>query len=179
MCLKQQVYLGLGSNLKNPSRQLATATKHISHLPNTVILNMAPWYKTAPWGVTDQPDFLNTVVVIRTALKPLQLLRHIKIIEYRLMARETKLKWHSRTIDIDILYYPKTPFKRHSLTLPHTHLTERCFVLRPLLDINPKQLPATVTHGYPTAKKRCPKLIKQKNALELNAIDRIISIQNR
>lgn len=175
MSHKKHVYLGLGSNLKNPPRQLTAAIKHINRLPDTAIMKMAPWYRTAPWGVTQQPDFLNTVLLINTALKPLQLLRHIKIIEYRLMARQAKQRWHSRIIDIDILYYPKAPFKRPKLTLPHAHLAERCFVLRPLLDINPSQLPAAVSFGYPSAKRRCQNLIKQKNTLEHHAIERIIS----
>lgn len=134
---KQNCYLGLGSNLENPSKQLRHAICHLSALPQTEFIRSAPWYVTKAWGVTNQGDFVNTAVHIKTALTPMALLKHIKTIEYRLMHRQPNKKWHARNIDIDILLFGKLQYHRQQLTIPHPLLDQRCFVIAPLMHLSP------------------------------------------
>ena len=137
------VYLGLGSNRDRPQRQLSIAVNHISRLKDTYFINSAPRYRTKAWGVTNQPDFINTVIAIKTR------------------------------IDIDILYYADKPFYRPALQLPHTLMAHRCFVLRPLLDINPARLPRTVKQVMTVKKTHCLPLPRQRNVLENNKIQHL------
>ena len=174
MSSDHRVYLGLGSNLNKPRRQLTRAAGHISRLPATRLIQSAPRYRTRAWGVTDQPDFINTVIVICTRLKPLALLKHIKTIEYRLMGRQHKQRWHSRCIDIDILYYEAHPFHRVQLQIPHKFMSQRCFVLRPLLDIQPKQLPRTVKRTLVLQKSCCRPMTPLISRLENNKMQQIL-----
>lgn len=169
-----RVYLGLGSNQDQPPKQITTATKHIASIANTRIIKVAPWYKTKPWGVTDQADFINTVIAIKTGLSPLALLKQIKRIEYQLMTRQINQRWHSRCIDIDILYYENRPFVRQQLQLPHLFLAERCFVMRPLLDIKPQRLPLAAKRAMMLNKSCCHNLQHQRNTLESKKIQQII-----
>ena len=168
-----RVYLGLGSNLKQPHRQLSLACHHINRIPDTRLIQFAPRYQTKAWGVTDQADFINTVVAINTRLTPLALLKHIKTIEYRLMGRTVNQRWHSRCIDIDILYYAGKPFKRPQLRLPHPFIAARCFVLRPLFDLYPIDLPLTVRKAITLKKNHCLPMTAEKNRLENNTIQKI------
>ncbi len=131
-------YLGLGSNLNNPAKQLNKAIEHLSALPNTTIISSATWYVSKAWGVTDQNDFINTAIHIKTPLSPLALLKAIKIIEYRLMQRPANPKWHARNIDIDILLYEKRQYHRPQLIIPHPLIAQRCFVAAPLLQLAPE-----------------------------------------
>lgn len=131
-------YLGLGSNLNKPIQQIKQAIFHIAQLPKTTLINSAPWYQSKAWGVIEQNDFINTVIQINTLLPPLALLKAVKIIEYRLMQRQVNLKWHARIIDIDLLIYGHKQLNRPELTLPHPHLKDRCFVIEPLMSLQPK-----------------------------------------
>ncbi len=133
----QSCYLGLGSNLNNPIKQLNTAIIHIDNLPHTEFIQSATWYQSKAWGVTDQNDFINTVIEIQTCLTPLALLKAVKTIEYRLMQRQATIKWHARTIDIDILLYGKISLNRKQLIIPHPLIAERSFVVQPLLQLKP------------------------------------------
>lgn len=136
-------YLGLGSNLNQPIKQLHVAIEHIKRLPKTQFIQSATWYQSKAWGVTEQADFINTVVEVQTSLSPLALLKGIKIIEYRLMLRQVNAKWHARTIDIDILLYGQDQLNRKELTIPHPLIAERAFVSLPLLELEPI-LPVTL-----------------------------------
>jgi len=170
-----RVYLGLGSNQNVPQRQITLAIKYISQLTNTQILKFAPRYQTKAWGVTNQPDFINTVLVINTQFKPLALLKKLKIIEFRLMGRTVKQRWHSRCIDIDILYYANKPYQRAQIQLPHPYMSQRCFVLRPLLDTDPTQLPLAVKQVIKLRKTCCLLGQQQNNQLENNKSSRIMA----
>jgi len=130
-------FLGLGSNLDQPIKQLKTAIKHLGNLPKTRYIQSASWYQSKAWGVAKQNDFINTVVEIHTSLTPLALLKAIKIIEYRLMQRQANKKWHARKIDIDILLYGCQKLNRKQLTIPHPLIAERSFVSVPLLQLKP------------------------------------------
>lgn len=134
----QLCYLGLGSNTGRRFRQLNLAIKHIDRLHQTNFIESAPWYESAAWGIEDQPNFLNTVIKITTGLTPLKLLAELKKIEYRLMSRKPNLRWHSRNIDIDILMYGKQVINKPQLKVPHPFISERCFVVAPLMHFKPQ-----------------------------------------
>ncbi|GAB3692764.1 2-amino-4-hydroxy-6-hydroxymethyldihydropteridine diphosphokinase [Spirosoma flavus] len=96
----------------------------------------SPLYETAPWGVADQPAFLNQVIRVETALEPEDLLKQTQAIEEEL-GRVRKEKWGARVIDVDILYYDHLVWQSFTLTLPHPYLHQRRFTLVPLADVAP------------------------------------------
>ncbi len=131
------VYLGLGSNLAHPRRQLARALRSIGRLPGTRIVAVSPNYVSAPLGVDDpQPDYLNSVVVVRTRLGPHALLSALQRIERAQLRRRTRRN-APRTLDIDVLLFGRRRIRSSRLTVPHPRMHERAFVLRPLGDIHP------------------------------------------
>ena len=131
----QIVYLLLGSNLGNRKEILDKAINLLSQKVGVIILRSKD-YETAPWGVTNQPDFLNLVVSIQTKLKPLQILEITQSIENQL-GRIRKEKWGARLIDIDILFYGNEIIDEPNLKIPHPLLQERDFALSPLAEIAP------------------------------------------
>ena len=93
-------------------------------------------YRTPPWGVTDQPAFINAVIVVATSLEPHALLARVQNVERALgRDRARERRWGPRPIDIDILAYGDLTLRAPDLTLPHPHLFERAFVLLPLAEI--------------------------------------------
>jgi 2-amino-4-hydroxy-6-hydroxymethyldihydropteridine diphosphokinase len=133
----QLCYLGLGSNLNNPQRQLRQAIRHLNRLSHCQVIASSDWLQSKAWGVTDQPDFINAVIAVRTRMTPLALLKALKIIEYRVMNRQVNARWHSRVIDLDILLYGQHQLNRPQLQIPHPLIAERCFVWAPLLTLKP------------------------------------------
>lgn len=132
------VYLGLGSNLSNPKSQIEIACQHLSNHPAITILKQAPLYQTPAWGVTEQPDFINSALSITTQLTATELLEVAKDIEYHKMGRQANKRWHQRLIDIDILLYGQQTICQKGLTIPHPHIAERWFVILPLMTLNPE-----------------------------------------
>jgi 2-amino-4-hydroxy-6-hydroxymethyldihydropteridine diphosphokinase len=132
---KKTVFLALGSNLGDRRINLRSAIAALC--PQVNVLAESPIYETPPWGVTDQPEFLNMVVQGETRLKPAALLKHIKAIETRL-GRTATVRYGPRVIDLDILFYGELTLSTPGLTIPHPHLHERAFVLVPLADLAPE-----------------------------------------
>lgn len=132
----KEVYLLLGSNLGDSKKKLSDALKIIEEKLGSVIRSSS-LYQTAAWGKTDQPDFINQVVCLRTKLPPRQLLEQILVIENQL-GRIRAEKWSSRTIDIDILFYGDLIVQEKDLIIPHPFLHLRKFTLLPLCEINPE-----------------------------------------
>ncbi len=132
------VYLGLGSNLHKPRRQLARALKHLRDLPRTCLQNRSKIYRTTPFGVKAQPHYLNMVIGLKTSLAPHVLYRLCKDIEHK-QRRIHKKTWGSRSIDIDVLLYGQRTIRHQKLNIPHPHLTKRDFVIVPLLELAPDQ----------------------------------------
>jgi 2-amino-4-hydroxy-6-hydroxymethyldihydropteridine diphosphokinase len=98
-------------------------------------------YQTPPWGVTDQPPFVNAVIAVATRLNPLDLLKRAMACERALGRDRTReRRWGPRTIDIDLLAYDDVELHDAELTLPHPRLFERAFVLVPLAEIAPDQV---------------------------------------
>ena len=151
--IKHLTYLGLGSNLKQPARQLRRAIVWLQRQQGIQVLNSSPWFHSQAWGVSDQPDFINAVVAITTTQSPMTLLKTIKKIEYRLMQRLPEQRWHARCIDIDILLYGQQRINRPELKIPHPLITSRCFVLHPLLLLQP-ELPTDLKKRVTIHRKR-------------------------
>lgn len=128
-------YLQLGTNLGDRLDLLYQAAQAIARRCGEVV-ETSPVYETAAWGVTEQPDFLNQVLTVRTDLEPQVLLDTVLAIE-RELGRERVQRWGSRLIDIDILYYGDTVLNTPQLSLPHPWLHRRRFVLVPLVDLAP------------------------------------------
>ncbi|HUH99068.1 MAG TPA: 2-amino-4-hydroxy-6-hydroxymethyldihydropteridine diphosphokinase [Anaerolineales bacterium] len=127
-------YLALGTNLGDRPANLRAALDSLP--PEVRIVAESKIYLTPPWGVEDQPSFLNMAVKCETALGPEALLKRLKQGEVRL-GRQPSFRWGPRLIDIDILFYDELIFKSGTLTIPHPHLQERAFVLVPLAEIAP------------------------------------------
>jgi len=127
-------FLALGSNLGDRIANLRAARFALP--PSVVIRRSSPIYETPPWGVTDQPAFLNRVLEAETDLEPEPLLAYLKWIETGL-GRTPSERWGPRLIDIDILFYDDLILDLPRVTIPHPHLHERAFVLVPLADIAP------------------------------------------
>lgn len=128
------VYLAIGSNLGDRSGNLLAAVRNLE--PVVTVLRCSPVYETSPWGYTDQPDYLNQVIMAETDLSPGDLLVHLKRIELDL-GRKESFRYGPRSIDIDILFYDDQIVYLQKLTIPHPSINERAFVLVPLADIAP------------------------------------------
>jgi 2-amino-4-hydroxy-6-hydroxymethyldihydropteridine diphosphokinase len=128
----QTVYLALGTNLGERTVNLRRAIQSLP--PAVTVLAESPVYETPPWGVTDQPNFLNMALKGETRLVPLELLKRLKQLESEL-GRVPSVHYGPRLIDMDILFYADLVLEAPELTLPHPRLHERAFVLVPLNDI--------------------------------------------
>jgi 2-amino-4-hydroxy-6-hydroxymethyldihydropteridine diphosphokinase len=133
-------YVGLGSNLAHPRRQLARAIGAIRRLPGVRLLAASPNYASAPVGTSlAQPDYVNAVVAIRTARPPRALLSALHAIErrQRRRRRDEMRRNAPRTLDLDLLVYGGRRLASPRLAIPHPRMHERAFVLRPLADLAP------------------------------------------
>lgn len=127
-------YLGLGSNLGDRLANLRAAVKALA--PQVEVLAQSAVYETPPWGVENQPAFLNMTVKGQTDLDPMQLRDQVKKIE-RELGREPQYHWGPRLIDIDILFYDDLIVDTPGLVIPHPFVHKRGFVLLPLETIAP------------------------------------------
>lgn len=132
-----RVFLGLGSNEGELDANVRRAIAELKKLDGTAVLKCSTFIETAPWGVTNQPGFLNVVIEIRTRLEPHELLSAVKRIEWELGRRPT-YRWGPRVIDIDILVYGHRSVNTADLVIPHKHCTQRDFVMEPLREIAPE-----------------------------------------
>ena len=130
------VYLGLGANLGDRQENLAQAVKALDAGPELSVLRTSGIYKTAPWGLTGQPDFFNMVAEISTTLTPQQLLDRVKGLEQEL-GRDPGPRFGPRLIDVDILLYGDTVVDEPDLHIPHASLHLRAFALVPLAELAP------------------------------------------
>ena len=139
-CVKQhatgRAFIALGSNLDNPQAQLLKAFEEINALPQTRVLARSALYRSAPVGYSEQPDFINAVAEVETALAPHELLDALLEIE-RQRGRNRTFRNAPRVLDLDVLLYDDLVCHEDGLTLPHPRMHERAFVLQPLLEIAP------------------------------------------
>ena len=129
-----QVYLGIGSNKNHPYFRINTVLKQINRIKSTNIVKKSSLYVTRPLGPQAQPDFINSVIEIRTNLKPIELLDELQNLE-KLHNRKRTKRWGPRSMDIDILIYNKLIMNTDKLVIPHPGLEYRDFVLIPLDEI--------------------------------------------
>ncbi|HHX95428.1 MAG TPA: 2-amino-4-hydroxy-6-hydroxymethyldihydropteridine diphosphokinase [Clostridia bacterium] len=140
-------YLSLGSNVGSRAANLHRALELLKN-ESIVIDALSSIYETEPWGVPDQPMFLNMVARLKTTLNPKELLRVLLAVEKQ-MGRERLLRWGPRIIDLDILLYDNEVIHDRELEIPHPRMVERAFVLVPLLEVNPD---VTLPDGTPLKK---------------------------
>ncbi len=131
----ERVFVGLGANLGDAEQTLRLAVAQISQLPTTRLVELSPFYRTAPVDAAG-PDYTNAVVEIRTQLQPAELLQALHGIEAE-HGRQRPYRHAPRTLDLDLLLYGQRVSDEPLVTLPHPRLHQRAFVLRPLLDIAP------------------------------------------
>lgn len=131
------VYLGLGANLNAPRKQIHAAVAALKALKDVEFVCVSHDYASKPMGPQDQPDYVNAVACVKTALKPEQLLDLTQAIELEHGRVRKEERWGPRTLDIDILLFGNDVINTPRLTVPHYGLTEREFVVYPLLEISP------------------------------------------
>ncbi len=131
-------YLGLGGNLGDRLAALTDALTHLDATPGLCRVSCSSIYETEPWGVTDQPSFLNLAAAFATTLSPTELLAVVKSVE-QAVGRTQTYRWGPRQIDVDVLLYGDRAVKltMPDLQIPHTRLRQRAFVLVPLAEIAP------------------------------------------
>ena len=130
------VYLSFGSNLFDREKNIKEAIGRLGASFGCRTVRCSELIETEPWGVADQPDFLNCALELKTCLEPMELLRLLKKTE-RDGGREPGLKWGARIIDIDILLYDNLVYSSEELKIPHPYMHEREFMLEPLSEIAP------------------------------------------
>lgn len=149
-----KVYLLLGSNMGNSQKQLARAILNIEKKIGVIIRNSGI-YRTAAWGKTDQPDFLNRVVIAETNLTAGQTMQHILTIETK-MGRVRTEKNAPRIIDIDILFFGKEVINEKDLIIPHPAIQLRRFVLIPLNELSPNLIHPVLKRTVHQLLLNCP-----------------------
>ena len=127
-------YIGRGSNLEAPAEQINTALIDLQSLPATQLLKTSSLYASPPMGPQDQPDYINAVALLDTSLAAHELLDALQAIEQK-HGRQRKRHWGERTLDLDILLYGQQMIEDERLSVPHPGLTQRAFVVYPLLEI--------------------------------------------
>ncbi|MEW6215643.1 MAG: 2-amino-4-hydroxy-6-hydroxymethyldihydropteridine diphosphokinase [Nitrospirota bacterium] len=147
------VYIGIGSSLGNRQENCLRAIELLQEKGITV-KKRSSMYETEPWGVKDQPQFINMVLEIETGLEPEELLRILKDIEKE-VGREESFKWGPRTIDLDILLFDDITLNKDDLKIPHPLMHERDFVLRPLCEIAPDK-------KHPLLRKTIKELLNER-----------------
>ena len=137
--LKMEViaYTGLGSNMGDKRGNIKAALELLGRVPGVKLLRVAPFYRTAPVGYTEQDWFVNTVAEVETTLSPAELLAACLDIENRL-GRVRDIRWGPRVIDLDLLLYNGQVIDEPDLVVPHPRMHERAFVLVPLADLAPE-----------------------------------------
>lgn len=133
----QPAYIALGSNLDEPREQVARGFEHLATLPKTQLIARSPLYRSVPLGPVEQGDFVNAVAAVLTQLEPLELLRALKQLESKLGREQPVVRWGPRLIDLDLVVYADRRIESPELTIPHSGITQRNFVLYPLRDLAP------------------------------------------
>jgi 2-amino-4-hydroxy-6-hydroxymethyldihydropteridine diphosphokinase len=135
--MSDNVFIGLGSNLSQPSEQLKSALKELHQHSQICVQRCSHLYKSAPMGPKDQPDYVNAVCYLTTSLSPLELLDILQALEASHGRERLGNKWGPRTLDLDMLMFNDLRINTERLTLPHYGMQDREFVLVPLFEIAP------------------------------------------
>jgi len=146
------VYLGIGSNLGDKQGNCLGALERLS-TKGVTISKRSAFYETQPWGIVDQPDFVNMAVQAETWMTPEELLGALKEIEKE-MGRKVSSRWGPRLIDLDLLLYDGRIVQSRDLVIPHPLLHQRDFVLLPLAEIAPDAVHPVLKMTIAEIKKR-------------------------
>jgi 2-amino-4-hydroxy-6-hydroxymethyldihydropteridine diphosphokinase len=135
-----EAYIGLGSNLDDPVRNINSARQAIAESSDIEEIAFSPLYSSLPVGPQDQPDYVNAVMRIKTRLPALELLKQLQGIE-NAHGRVRSVRWGARTLDLDVLLYDQQSIDLPDLIVPHPEMPNRAFVLYPLADVASSELP--------------------------------------
>ena len=136
--ISESAWIGLGSNRDGPVGQVRSALDALDQLPRTRLARASTLYRNPPMGPPDQPDYVNAVAELATALTAHQLLAHLQVIEADRGRERTGERWGSRPLDLDLLVYGAQRIADPDLTVPHPGVPERAFVLYPLVEVAPQ-----------------------------------------
>jgi 2-amino-4-hydroxy-6-hydroxymethyldihydropteridine diphosphokinase len=140
-------FIGLGSNLDDPSSHITQAFLDLDTIEQTQIDSYSPLYRSSAVGPGQQDDYINAAAKINTDLPAINLLRALQAIERKHKRVKTE-RWGPRTLDLDILLYGNEIIQNNELTIPHRQIAFRNFVLNPLFDLSPTLiLPCGISIG--------------------------------
>lgn len=128
-------YIGLGSNLSEPVKQVQHAVTAIGEIAQSHILCVSSVYLSKPMGPQDQDDYINAVLALKTQLSAIELLDALQQIENNAGRVRKENRWGARILDLDIILYGNDTIENERLTVPHYGMKEREFVLLPLAEI--------------------------------------------
>jgi len=128
-------YIGLGSNLAEPIKQVQAAIVEISKIIQSQVINVSSLYLSKPMGPQDQGDYINAMLALETTLTPIELLDALQRIENNAGRVRKKNRWGARILDLDIILFGDEIISTERLVVPHYGLTKREFVLLPLAEI--------------------------------------------
>lgn len=138
--LWQPVYVGLGSNLDQPALQVRRALEALPTLTRTRLVAQSALYGSKPWGMTEQPDFVNAVAGLLTQLPAEQFFKALQTLEAQLGRAPSRVPYGPRRIDLDLLVFDRQQIDSAELKVPHPAIVQRNFVLYPLLEVAPDLL---------------------------------------
>lgn len=130
-------YIGLGSNLDGPGKQIETCFELLDNIEETRLIARSSLYRSAPFGGVEQPDFVNAVAALLTRLAPQALLAALQAIERNRGREKEEVRWGPRVLDLDLLVYSGEVIAEPDLAVPHPGIAERNFVLLPLRELAP------------------------------------------
>jgi 2-amino-4-hydroxy-6-hydroxymethyldihydropteridine diphosphokinase len=130
-------YVGLGSNLQGPARQIENAFELLARIPGTRLIKKSSLYRSSPFGGVEQPDFVNAAAALMTLLSAAELLIELQRIENERGRERGDILWGPRVLDLDLLVYSNQKINEHGLIVPHPGIGERNFVLLPLGQVAP------------------------------------------
>lgn len=149
-----RVFLSLGGNLGNTQEIFERCYPMIENKVGPII-EQSSLYRTAAWGLTEQADFINQVILLESDLRPEEILTEIQAIEQAL-GRERKITWGPRTLDLDILFIDQQIIQKTDLQVPHPHIQDRKFILIPMQEI-------AGTYEHPVFHKTMIQLLQETN----------------
>ncbi|HTW76106.1 MAG TPA: 2-amino-4-hydroxy-6-hydroxymethyldihydropteridine diphosphokinase [Steroidobacteraceae bacterium] len=135
--LWQPAYVGIGSNLDDPELQVRRALSALATLERTRLVAQSSLYGSRPWGLAEQPDFVNAAAGLLTQLPVERLFEQLCDLQTRLGRAPSVTRWGPRRIDLDLLVFDHLSLQTAQLRLPHPGVVTRNFVLYPLCEIAP------------------------------------------
>ncbi|MFC3882094.1 2-amino-4-hydroxy-6-hydroxymethyldihydropteridine diphosphokinase [Bacillus songklensis] len=172
--MKNIAFIALGSNLGDRFQYLKGAILELGKNPSIEVVDVSSVYETDPVGYEDQSAFLNMVVKIRTSLSAISLLHLLQEIEKK-NGRKREIRWGPRTLDLDILLYNQQNIEAEHLKIPHPRMTERAFVMIPLVEVDrhvsiPNQAHSVLTIIDSLQDKEGVRIWKRKNGEDVYAL---------